>query len=171
MSFISLITGLVFTLLMPPLFPSFKLFYLIPFLIISIYQKPINRCLWIALAVGIFVDLLSAHSRFGIYSAAYVITTYFAYDLKRHFFEDNWSTLPVMTFFFSVIFMTSCLILHLLFEGIAVPLSLSLFFIDFLFMPLCDALFTLALFTLPTTLFGKPARKGSDYFLEDVYKV
>lgn len=119
-----------------------------------------------ALLIGFLVDLLSAHSRFGLYATNYVITTYFLYGLKKNFFEDNLSTLPFMTFFFS--FFSSILhyFLIILLGSQTIPLSFSFILVDFLLMPVLDSLFAFAVFTIPYFLFGKPIRKGSDYFLQ-----
>lgn len=147
------------------MFPSVKLYYFIPFLIRSFYLKPLNTALIYALFIGFLVDLLSAHSRFGLYATNYVITTYFLYGLKKNFFEDSLSTLPFMTFFFS--FFSSILqyFLIILLGSQTIPLSLPFILVDFIFMPALDSLFAFTLFTLPSYVFGKPIRKGSDYFL------
>lgn len=157
--------GLLFTLAVPPLFPSVKLYYFIPFLIRCFYLKSLNTALLMALFIGFLIDLLSAHSRFGLYATNYVITTYFLYDLKKNFFEDNLSTLPFMTFFFS--FFSSILhyFLIILLGSQTIPLSFAFILMDFCLMPVLDSLFAFMIFTLPTYLFGKPTRKGSDYFL------
>ena len=149
------------------MFPGVKLYYFIPFLIRAFYLKPLNSALVTALFVGFLVDLLSAHSRFGLYSTNYVITTYFLYGLKKNFFEDNLSTLPFMTFFFS--FFSSILqyFLIILLGNQPIPFSLSFALVDFLMMPIFDSLFALIIFTVPTLIFGKPSRKGSDYFLHE----
>lgn len=160
------LAGLACTLAVPVFFPSLKLFYFIPFLVRSFYLKPLKTSLWYAFFIGCILDLLSAHMRLGLFAFNYVATTYFLYGVKRHFFEDSLTTLPVMTFFFSVVSSLLQWGALLLFERQLLPLSLQFLLIDFLLMPFGDSLFALLAFTLPIALFGKPTRKGSDYFME-----
>lgn len=158
--------GLLFTIAVPPLFPSVKLYYFIPFLVRCFYLKSLNTALLMALFIGFLVDLFSTHSRFGLYAANYVITTYFLYGLKKNFFEDNLSTLPFMTFFFSLFSSILHYFLIILLSSQTIPLSFAFIFVDFLLMPALDSLFAVSVFTLPAYFFGKPIRKGSDYFLQ-----
>jgi len=163
--YVSFALGLLFTLCIPPLIPSLKLFYFIPFLIRCIYLKKLGTCLWIACGVGLILDLFSANSRFGLFSANYVLTTYMLYGQKRNFFEDSWSTLPFMTFVFSVLSTLVQILLLLVVDQHIIPLSLHFVFSDLIVMPLLDAVFAFCLFTLPHIFFGKPVRPGNDYFL------
>lgn len=158
--------GLFFTLATPVFFPSLKLFYFIPFLIRSIYIKPLKSSLWYAFFIGCILDLFSADARFGFFSCNYVTTTYFLYRIKKHFFEDSFTTLPVMTFFFSSISSFLLWGILLILEKHFLPLYPTFLLSDFFFMPLGDAFFAALVFTLPDIIFGKPERKGSDYFME-----
>jgi hypothetical protein len=83
--------------------------------------------------------------------------------LKRHFFEDNLSTMPLLVFFFSVAQGIVHLILTTLIER-PIPLSPEFLLGDFFLMPLLDALFATFLFTLPYYYFRKPQRSGQEYF-------
>lgn len=159
------VIGLLFTFGMPALFPSLQLFYFIPFLVRACYVRSLSKTLWIALGIGVLLDLYSANSRFGLYATNYFLTTLFIYSLKRNFFEDSFTTLPFMTYFFSV---TSVVIqwgLILILDRHYIPLTPSFIISDLFIMPLGDALFAAIIFTLPSLFFGKPVRKGSDYFL------
>lgn len=129
------------------------------------YLRSLNTALLMALFIGFLVDLFSAHSRFGLYATNYVIITYFLYGWKKNFFEDHLSTLPFMTFFFS--FFSSILhyFLIVLLGTQTIRLSLGFILIDFLLMPALDSLFVFGIFSLPSFFFGKPIKKGSDYFL------
>lgn len=151
----------------PSFFPSIKLYYFIPFLIRCFYLKPLNTALKAALMTGFIIDLLSADSRFGLYSANYVITTYFLYGLKRNFFEDSSTTLAFMTFFFSLFSTILQLLFITLLDHQKLLLSPYFLFTDLILMPVLDSLFAAVFFTLPRLLFGKPVRKGSDYFTGD----
>lgn len=158
------IVGLLFTLSVPTLFPAFKLFYFIPLLIRSLYLKPLKKCIWIAFFIGLLLDLLSAHLRFGLYTANYVLTTYILYRFKQNFFEDNFTTLPALTYFFSLISTLLQIFLLLLLDRHNIHFTSQFIFIDLIIMPLCDSLFTICIFSIPQLLFTKPPRKGSDYF-------
>lgn len=150
---------------MPTLFPAVKLFYFIPLLVRSFYLKPLQTCIWIAFCVGLCLDLLSSHSRFGLYTANYVVTTYILYRVKQNFFEDSFTTLPVLTYFFSLGSTVIQILLLLLLDRHSIHFTPQFIFTDFILMPLCDALFTLCVFSIPQLLFTKPPRKGSDYFI------
>jgi rod shape-determining protein MreD len=150
---------------MPALFPSFKIFYLIPFLVRSFYVKPLSICIWLAIGVGFLIDLLSTHMRFGLMSLSYALTALLLYRAKKHFFEDRLTTLPIMTFFFSMIAAALQWMLLLILDRHIIPLSFTFILTDWVAMPLLDMAFAAISFSLPIFLFGKPVRKGSDYFL------
>lgn len=158
--------GALFTIAIPPLFPSFKLYYLIPFMIRSFYIKSMKRCLIYSLLVGVFLDLFSSHVRFGIASCSYMLATATLYSRKQNFFEDQLSTLPCMTLFYSILITVFQWILLLILDRQYIKISLQLVAVDFIFMPLADLLFASLIFVLPAFIFGKPAKKGSDYFFE-----
>lgn len=158
--------GLFFTLTMPAIFPSLKFFYFIPFLVRCYYLKPFKSCLWLSIGVGLILDLFSSDQRFGLYACNYFLTTYFLYSYKRHFFEDSITTLPIMTYFFSVLSTAFHWCLLLLIDRYYIPITPPFILTDFLLMPLGEVAFTVAIFTIPTLFFGKPVRRGSDYFLK-----
>ncbi|MBA2727476.1 MAG: hypothetical protein H0U49_04805 [Parachlamydiaceae bacterium] len=73
-------------------------------------------------------------------------------------------TLSIMTFLFAWVSTAWLwLILYLLGEKSGVTLKTLVG--DFGVMPLIDAFYALIFFTLPVFFFGKPLRRGSDYFL------
>lgn len=159
------IIGLFFTLSVPAVLPSVKLFYFIPLLIRSIYLKPLQTCIWIAFYIGLCLDLLSSHSRFGIYTTNYVLTTYILFRVKQNFFEDSFTTLPVLTYFFSLTSTMIQILLLLLLDRYSIHFTSQFIFTDLILMPLYDTIFTFCVFSIPQLLFIKPPRKGSDYFI------
>ena len=156
--------ALILTFTIPAISPSLQIYYFIPFLVRCFYKKTFAKTLTIALIVGILLDTYFANSRFGLYGVNYFLTTIFLYSLKRHFFEDSFTTLPFMTYFFSV---TSSIIqwmLILVLDKHYIPLTSHFILVDFFLMPLLDVLFAV-LVTFPLFFFRKPIRKGTDYFL------
>jgi rod shape-determining protein MreD len=155
--------SLLLTFCMPALFPHLRLLFLVPFLILAIYQLPLLQCIRIAFLIGLFLDLLSSEAHLGLYALSFCLTTFALYPQKRHFFADSLSTLPVMTFLFSSF---SSLMLGALLYNIELINIFSWRWVaaDLLVMPLADALYAFCCFILPALLFGKPQRKGKDYF-------
>lgn len=154
---------LLATLLMPAIFPAARLTFFVPFLVILFYQKELSSCLWVALLCGFIIDLLSSHTLIGIHALNFCLTTWILYGQKRHFFADSITTLPMMTFFFSIMSTLIQLPLYYIFEG-KMALSWSWALTDLLIMPAADAAFAFAIFILPAFALGKRPRRGSDYF-------
>jgi rod shape-determining protein MreD len=157
------LAGLFFTLTMPILIPILHLLYFPPFLIRCLYTLPLNRTLWFAALSGLIIDLLSPNEKLGLNSASYVITLLLLTRAKRHFFEDNLSTLPILVFFFSAIQGGIHLVLTVLIAR-PVPITPEFLLGDLILMPFLDALFASLFFTLPYSYFRKPQRRGQDYF-------
>jgi len=156
---------LICTLFSSMFFPSCRLFFFPPFIIILFYQKPYTFCLWSALLCGLILDLLSFQTRLGLNALAYCLTTILLYGQTRNFFADRLSTLPIMTFFFSFL----CTLLQGLLINIfdkEMIFSWTWLVSDLLIMPLLDALFALMVFNVPMLFFRKRPRRGKDYFME-----
>ena len=160
------VSALSFTLLSPVILPWMRLAYFVPFIILLFYKKPFAAVLWISLGCGLILDILSSHVRFGLYAVAFTLTTAILYRQKRHFFADSISTLPLMTFLFSLISTLIHVILIHLFEN-SLPFSTIWLIKDVIIMPILDGIFAFSLYVLPFILFGKPARRGKDYFLQE----
>lgn len=148
--FLAFILSLLSYLVIPFLFPFFPLLYFAPCLIIAYYKKSLFFCLWLSLAIGILNDLFSS-SLFGLNACNYCLVTFLLYRQTRHFFEDNVSTLFIMTLFFSLV-STSLNILFFLIFTKSFAISWSFIFTDFLIMPLLDALYAYLFFSLPLYL-------------------
>lgn len=162
---VAFLLALLPTLFMPALFPGLRFFFFVPFLIILFYQKKLVVCLWASLLAGLLLDLLSSHSRLGIYAFAYVCTTLVLYRYKRHFFADSLSTLPLMTFFFSALTSFMQLLLIYTFEK-KIQLGFEWWITDLIVYPIGDAVYGFCIYIVPGWVFGKPIRKGRDYFVE-----
>lgn len=147
----------------PVLLPNWPLTFFSPFLIILYYQKSCIYCLWASFGAGLLLDLFSAPMRLSLYAICYCLTTGLLYNQKRHFFADSLSTLPLMTFFFSIIvtFLEFCWVF-----AFEMPIKFSWKWVltDLVYLPAVDATYAFVLFVLPSLLFGKPRRMGKDYF-------
>ncbi|MGA8164704.1 MAG: rod shape-determining protein MreD [Waddliaceae bacterium] len=161
MTFLSM---LVLTLLMPALAPGVPISCFIPFLVIAMYKKPQISCLWYSLLCGLILDLLSSRIPLGICATNFTASTWVLYRQKQNFFADNLATLPLVTALFSIIStFFQFVLLSLCEKTLFFHQSLQGFFM----VPFLNATFSFAYFILPFVLFGKPMRKGSDYFLHN----
>lgn len=147
LSFFALITG-------PLFFPELRLLFFAPYLVISLYKSPFFSCFGRALLAGVIVDLFSAGPLFGATSLNYILVLCLLFRTRRNFFEDNTTTLPLMTFLFafSSTFLSS--LLHLFF-GKGFGFTPSFFINDLFLFSLCDSAYSLLLFSLPFQLIKK----------------
>lgn len=139
--------GLLFLLLSPLLFPSQHLCFFAPFIIVACYKKPLHTALWCAALAGIAIDLFSS-VRFGIATLNCLLTAACIYGRQRHFFEDKFSTLPLMTLLFSLVSYLLYILLLPLF-AIRMPWITR----DLYATLLQNGIYTLTLFALPFHLY------------------
>ncbi|MBS4168815.1 mreD [Parachlamydia sp. AcF125] len=163
------LVALLFTLITPVFFPALRILFFSPFLIVLFYKKKLPTCLWSACLCGLIIDLLSSHSRLGLHAFAYVCATGVLFRFKRHFFADSLSTLPLMTFFFSSVTSIILLLLVRMLEK-NIQIQPSWILTDLLFFSAIDALYGFCVYILPAWLFGKPIRKGREYFSENSFE-
>lgn len=156
------LTALLASLLIPPVWPSAKIYFFVPFLIITFYQLTFVNCLWVSIACGTIVDSLSVHSFFGLNAFIYCLTTFVLHSQRTHFFADRVSTLPLMTTLFSItatlLFMLSAIIL----EGKQL-LSWHLIYSDLILMPGCDALYGWICFVVPLQIVAELKRQKRQF--------
>lgn len=155
---------LLLTLFFPPLFPNLRLLFFVPFIITAYYQKTFAVCLLLSFLCGFVLDILSS-SFIGLHALNYSLVTGLLYHQRRHFFSDNLSTLPLMTFFFSFFSTLFEAILIHTFDA-SVTLSLKWVFADLIIMPALDGAYAFVCFILPFYVFGIKPRRGKDYFLK-----
>lgn len=161
---LAFLTTLCFTLFVPTLFPFIRLTFFAPFLIITYYQRNFLSSLWIAVVCGTIMDLISSTPRLGLYALNYTLTTFLIYNQRRHFFADSLSTMPIMVFLFCL-FSTLMQVLQMYIFDQQVVVSWGWALTDLAIMPSFDALFGFLWFVLPHVLFGKPVRRGKEYFI------
>lgn len=155
---------LALSLSVPSLFPSLKLLFLIPFLIIACYQVPLSSCLWLAFFCGLTFDLFTSQTHLGIHAFSFSLALLLLYHQKRNFFADSLTTLPIMTFLAASL---ASFIAAIVLYTIEMKHTLSWHWVltDLIFLPAADAAYSFCCFILPALLFGKPQRRGKDYFL------
>lgn len=138
------------TAVTPTLMPWCRVKFFAPFLVSVYYHRNLATALWLSLAAGTVSDLLPSNLPMGLTALAYTVTTAVLYRHKRHFFEDSLSTIPIMTWFFSLTATVAEAIVVRPFA--AGTLSIGWFVTDLLIMPLWDALYAFILFAAPTLL-------------------
>ena len=108
------------------------------------------------------MDIIGSDLHFGLFALNYTICTIAIYPQKKHFFEDSLTTIPVLTFAFSVLSTLLQLFLMEAMGGGIKPTS-SWILTDLILMPLADGLYGFLLFTM-TGLF-MPKQSKHEYFL------
>lgn len=145
---------LCFQLVVPSLFPQLKLKFFVPFLILAYYQRDLLCSLRYSFFCGLILDLLTAPTKFGLYSLSYLLTTILLYPQRLNLFADNMMTLPIMTFLFSALSSLFELCFLLIF-GKPIPLSFQWIFSELLIMPLADTLYSFLVFIFPFYTLGR----------------
>lgn len=146
--------ALFFTIFAPLWVPKLHLFYFAPYLILTFYRTTRYKALWAAFGCGLLIDLFSSNSFFGLTALNYCIVTFLLHGQVRNFFEDKFSTLPIMTALFSISSTLLSMVL-LSFLGNKVELSWEWGATDLILMPLADALYGLLFFSLLFQLLHK----------------
>jgi len=162
--FLLFLFSFLLTILMPVIVPSFTIAYLVPCIVVLFYTKSLIACLWGALGCGFILDILSPHAHLGLYASNFTITAALLYRQKQHFFSDKATTLPLMTFFFSLL----STLFHTFFVGMfeeKITVTRNWILFDLLLLPAYDGVFAFSVFILPFLVLGKQIRKGDDYFM------
>lgn len=155
--------ALFLALTLPSLMPNVHLIYFAPFLILTYYNKSKFFSMWMSFLCGFLIDLLAFKTRLGIYPLSYCLSTWILYPQKQHFFEDSLSTLPIMTFLFSILSTLIQIVLNNLF-GQQISFSLDLVFHDLIGMPLLDAFYAGIAFTILALFIPKATKRRSLVF-------
>lgn len=141
-------------------FTDFQILTFAPFLIMTCYRAPLQTALWWAFICGLFIDFFSYDTKLGAYALINCLTIFLIYRLQMYFFIDRLSTLPLMTFFFSLV--SSCIHLtYFYLNGYQFSLSLSWINIHIIEASLVDALYAGICFTIPSLWSLKPTRRRS----------
>lgn len=148
------------------LFPEFKIMFSSPMLAAALYRLNWNRFLWFGLGAGLFLDLLTSDSPIGFYGTSYLLTCVALSRFKQYFFSDSLSTLPIMTFFGSILQSTTALILAPFFD-LSTRFNLGWVLSDLICMPALDGAVAFSYFILVPMIFQSRARRRQEYFMKD----
>lgn len=145
-------------MVMPLLFPHWHLLYFVPFIVLCFYRCKLTSCLIGAFICGFIVDLFSAETALGNSALNYCLTTLCLYRYRYHFFEDRFSTLSTMTFFFSCL---STIMQVVMFSIASRPFALtgSWLFQDLFFTSFQSALYAIFAFKIPALIFSYLKRR------------
>lgn len=135
-------------------YPSFRPLFFAPYLIIVIYKFPLSQGLLKAIFCGLLIDSLSSLPYFGLTSLCFVLSITLTCTQKYNFFEDKYSTLPLLTAFFSVCYTLIEMGAYALFGG-KVSISWRWVFTDVLGGAFFDAVYALVFFVIPFRLSKK----------------
>lgn len=159
--FASFLAAALLLLILPSIGLNWRLHYFLPPLIICLYQKPLQQCLWLSIIFGLVVDVVSGMDILGIYPLAYFAAILCIHHYKQFFFADSWFTLPVLTAIGSCVVSLGLIIsLYLLNKNI--QLSPMLLLLDCFLMALYDSLYAFTIFVLPAILCNY--RRHDEYF-------
>lgn len=156
--------SLAMVLFSPVLLPSFRLLFFVPCIVVLLYQKPLFSCLWMSFGFGLLLDLLSADNFLGLHVTSYCATTALMYPQKKHFFADTLSTLPILTVITSLSITLFQSVIVYIFQK-SVTLGAAWAFTNLVIMPLLDGVYAFTVFLVPSLIFGKRRRYGSDFFM------
>lgn len=151
---ISFLFSLLLSLIVPSFFSKVEVSFLIPALVMSFYFVSLKSVAWIALGSGLFLDILNLLPRLGFLGSSYLATALLLYGWRLYFFKDAFSTLPIMTYLFSMFSSILQALIALLFDLPSFSLSVSWLVFDCFIMPLLDAGYALLFFSLPHLLYN-----------------
>lgn len=148
---VSFLIALAATIFFPIFLPSVHLLFFLPYFVGCCYRLTRLQSTMRAFCCGLIIDFLSSASRFGLYTLASTFAVLLCYGFRQQFFEEKLSTLPLMTFIFSICFSALDAILSLTLSSDFVLCGRWLF-TDLFEMAIGDALYALVLFALPFQL-------------------
>jgi hypothetical protein len=124
-------------------------FPLRPFSRSHLFEKELLATLWIALFVGLWLDLFATASPFGITTLCVIFSCLIAYPFRKTFFEHHLLFLPLSSALISF--------LYTLFQWVLLPQKIPLLtaLATLLISPLIDATFSFFWFTCPLILYNR----------------
>lgn len=119
--------------------PSLPLLFFAPYIVAAFYRFSLFSTLLRALGVAFLINIFSSTQIFGLLPLSYSLAVILLSFHGHYFFTDKWSTLPLMTYLFSLY---SSLIYFLLFPlfGLSFSLTPRLLLTEILLSPLSDTL-------------------------------
>lgn len=151
--------ALAFALFGNLFFPYLRLSAFAPFLAILYNRVHFSRALWIAFGCGLIIDLVSSHTRLGLYGLNLVLTTAALFPQRKHFFEDKASALALFTTLIAALsVLIQLFLIHVFDKGI--PISFKTLLSDVVLMSLFDGLYAFLWFTSPMRLYTTIQKVG-----------
>ncbi len=153
--------SLFMTLIVPNVFVSLRLLFVVPPCIFALYIFSSKNALWTAFLLGCFLDAIQYTPLFGMLGLCFLLTQIFLLRLRQFFFQDLLSTLFILTFLFSSI---STLLkgVFILLLGFSNPFTISWILSDVLFMPCVDAIYAFICFSMPITWLQRRRMRGGE---------
>lgn len=123
-----------------------------PFLALACLRLRLIQTLWLALASGLCLDLLSSGNRLGIAIVSYILTILIVHRQRNHFFEDKVITFSLYGTLISSLTTLWMTLITLCTEP-SFHSSWEFFAIDLILLPCVDGVCGFCLFILPHTLY------------------
>lgn len=123
-------------------------FFVPPLLIVSTYIS-LESFLFVALAIGLFVDISHGSNCLGIMGLSYVLAALTLNSFKRLLFEESFTTLSIKTYFFGVLSALFTIVEALVFDTQLPSYSLGWILNYSFIVPILDASYALLFFSLP----------------------
>lgn len=143
---------LLCTLFNTAVFPQIHLIPLTAFLALLYLRTSMLTSLWIALGCGLLLDLINSDFLFGFYALNTCLTTLLFHQQKKHFFEEKLHSICLLTGLISLS-MTSFQWIFYCTTYLELTLSWKMILIDFIFLPICDAIAVFLWIYAPIILF------------------
>lgn len=144
------------------LMPEMPLMAFSPFLALAFLRLSLIKSLWLALAAGLCLDLLSSGDRLGAFILAYLFTTLLLHRLRKHFFEDQ---IVAFSLYCASISALTTLWLALV-SSVSEPhfqWSPEFFAVDLVLLPCLDGLCGFLLFVFPHIVYVHARKKARLY--------
>ena len=119
--------------------PGLPLLFFASYLVACSYRYQLVPTLWRALLVSLLVNLFSSSEAFGLLPLSTCLAVLLLSMHLRSFFADKWTTLPLMTYLFSL-YVSLFTFLLMPFFGAPFSLSLRVLVTEILIAPLFDTL-------------------------------
>ncbi len=155
--YLALLSSCLFFFIVPPLFPSWKVFHFVPWLALVITYSTFLRSLWSAFVTGLLLDLLSA-TTFGMHTLNFSIVTAYLFTKRRYFIKENPYNLSLFTTIYSFTLTLLYTLLFFIFDRRWL-VSGKWIVTDLLLFSLFDGMYAYFGFTLPFSLWESLEKK------------
>ena len=133
------------------IFPNVHLFYFAPFLVMFFINTTFINSLWASSFCGFIMDALSS-TPMGLYTLGYALLCMLLFKLRR-FFNDQDMNIPIFTLILACVFAFIEILLLAVFKKKNMITSMW-FLSDLILMPICDSIYSIVWFVLPSKIFN-----------------